>query len=207
MKLYTYAAAPNPRRVGLLMKYKGIELDTQEIDLMAKEQFSPAFSAVNPRLTLPTLVLDDGTTLSETIAICVYLDELYPDKPVFGKTSLERAQIIGYCHRIFFDGFTAVAEVLRNKGDAFKDSPIPGPLKMPQITELVERGNLRIGAFHEAMNAELAGKQFLVGDTMSQADIDLYVVLGFCGWVRRAIPESCSILQDWFNSMKLALGE
>lgn len=207
MKLYTYALAPNPRRVGLLMKYKGIEIDTQEVDLAAKEQFLPAFSTVNPRLTLPTLVVSDAITLTDTIAICAYLDELYPDKPVFGKTSLERAQIIGYCHRIFFDGFTAVAEVLRNKGEAFKDSPIPGPLKMPQIAELVDRGNLRIGAFYDAMNAEVTGKQYLVGDAISQADIDLYVVLGFCGWVRRAIPENCIALQAWFNNMKVSFGE
>jgi glutathione S-transferase len=207
VKLYTYAIAPNPRRVGLLMKYKGIDLATQEVDLAAKEQFSPDFSAVNPRLTLPTLVLDDGTTLSDTIAICAFLDETYSGKSVFGKTSLERAQIIGCCHRIFFDGFTAVAEVLRNKGNAFKDSPLPGPLKMPQIAELVERGNLRVTAFLEAMNTEVAGKQYLVGDTLSQADIDLYVVIGFCGWIRRAIPEECVELQSWFDAMKSGFDE
>ena len=207
MKLYTYAPAPNPRRVGLLMKYKGIELETQEIDMMAKEQLSPAFSAVNPRLTLPTLVLDDGTILSDTVAICAYLDDVFPDNPVFGKTGLQRAQIIGYCHQIFFEGFSAVGEVLRNKGKAFQDSPLPGPLKMPQIAELVERGNLRITAFFETMNTEIESKEYLVGDTVSQADIDLYVVLGFCGWVRRAIPEDCGALQTWFDTMKLKLGE
>jgi glutathione S-transferase len=207
VKLYTYPLAPNPRRVGLLMKYKGIELEIQEVDMMAKEQFSPAFSAVNPRLTLPTLVLSDGTTLSDTIAICVYLDDAFPDKPVFGKTGLQRAQIIGYCHSIFFEGSSAVAEVLRNKGKAFKDTPLPGPLKMPQIAELVERGNLRITAFFEAMNAEVEGKEYLVGEAVSQADIDLYVVLGFCGWVRRAIPEDCVALQTWFDGMKLNLDD
>ena len=66
MKLYTYAVAPNPRRVGLLMKYKGIEIESQEIDLVAKEQFSPEFSAINPRLTLPALVLADGTMPNST---------------------------------------------------------------------------------------------------------------------------------------------
>ena len=207
MKLYTYAVAPNPRRVGLLMKYKGIEIESQEIDLVAKEQFSPEFSAINPRLTLPALVLADGTMLTDTIAICVYLDGMFPEKSVFGKTALERAQIMGYCHRIFFEGFSAVAEVLRNKGEAFKDSPIPGPLKMPQIPELVERGNLRIRAFYEAMDAEVAGKQFLGGDSLSQADIDLYVVFGFCGWVRHSIPKECVALQSWFDAMKLAMGE
>ncbi|MBQ0796051.1 glutathione S-transferase family protein [Zhongshania sp.] len=207
MKLYTYALAPNPRRVGLMMKYKGIELETQEIDLAAKEQFSPEFSAVNPRLTLPSLVFDDGAIISDTIAICLYLDEVYPGASVFGQSSLERAHVIGWCHRIFFEGFSAVAEVLRNKGDAFKDSALPGPLKIPQIVELVERGNLRISAFFEAMNDEVSNRNYLVGDSLTQADIDLYVVLGFCGWVRRKIPENCPELQGWYDAKKAFFGE
>lgn len=207
MKLYTFDAAPNPRRVGLLLKYKGVKIDTQAIDLMAKEQFADSFRAINPRSTLPTLQLDDGTVLTDTIAICMYIDSVYPDKPLFGRDGLQRAQVIGYCHQIFFEGAMAVAEVLRNKGEAFKDRPLPGPLKMPQLPELVERGNLRIGAFFESMNAEIGGRDFLVGDELSQADIDLYVVLGFCGWVKRQIPDNCPALQTWFASMKSRFGE
>ncbi|WP_373078280.1 glutathione S-transferase family protein [Zhongshania sp.] len=207
MKLYTFEAAPNPRRLGLLLKHKGINIDTQAVDLMKKEQFSDSFCAINPRSTLPTLVLDDGTVLTDTIAICMYIDSQYPDKPLFGRNELERAQVIGRCHQIFFEGFTAVAEVLRNKGDAFKDRPLPGPLKMPQLPELIERGNLRIGAFYEAMNDEVAERDFLVGNDLSQADIDLYVTLGFCGWVKRQIPDTCPALQNWFTNMKARFGE
>ncbi|MDF1692029.1 MAG: glutathione S-transferase family protein [Zhongshania sp.] len=207
MKLYTFSAAPNPRRVGLLLKYKGINVDTQEVDLMSKAQFSESFCAINPRSTLPTLVLDDGTVLSDTIAICVYLDAMYPERGLFGSNDVERAQVIGRCHQIFFEGFAAVADVLRNQGDAFKDRPLPGPLPMPQIPQLVERGNLRIGAFVETMNSELTGREFLVGSSLSQADIDLYVVLGFCGWVKRKIPDTCLVLQAWFASMKARFGE
>ena len=207
MKLYTFDPAPNPRRLGLLLKYKGISVDSQTIDMMSKEQFSDSFMAVNPRSTLPTLVLDDGTVLTDTIAICMYIDSLYPEKPVFGRNDLERAQVIGRCHQIYFEGFSAVAEVLRNKGEAFKDRPLPGPLKMPQLPELVERGNLRIGAYYETMNEEIAGREFLVGNTLSQADIDLYVTLGFSGWVKRQIPDTCPALQNWFAGMKSRFGE
>jgi glutathione S-transferase len=207
VKLYTFDVAPNPRRVGLLLKSKGVNIDTQQIDLMTKEQFSGSFCEINPRSTLPTLVLDDGTVLTDTIAICMYIDSVYPDKPLFGRNGLERAQVIGFCHQIFFEGAMAVAEVLRNKGDAFKDRPLPGPLKMPQLPELVERGNLRIGAFFESMNSELSSREFLVGNDLSQADIDLYVVLGFCGWVKRQIPDTCPELQAWFAGMKSRFGE
>lgn len=207
MKLYTFEAAPNPRRVALLLKHKGLSINTETVDLMTKAQFTDGFRAINPRSTLPTLVLEDGTVLTDTIAICLYLDSLHPDKPLFGRNDLTRAQVIGRCHQIFFEGFTAVAEVLRNKGEAFKDRPLPGPLQMPQIPELVDRGNLRIGAFYEAMNEELSERDFLIGNELSQADIDLYVTLGFCGWVKRQIPDNCSSLQNWYITMKSRFGE
>jgi glutathione S-transferase len=207
VKLYTYEPAPNPRRLGLFIKHKGMSIDTQAIDMMTKAQFSDSFCAINPRSTLPTLVLDDGTVLTDTIAICLYLDGLHPEKPLFGRNDLERAQVIGRCHQIFFEGFSAVAEVLRNKGEAFKDRPLPGPLKMPQIPALIDRGNLRIGAFYETMNEELTGRDFLVGNKLSQADIDLYVTLGFSGWVKRQIPDNCPVLQNWFSGMKTRFGE
>jgi glutathione S-transferase len=207
VKLYTFSAAPNPRRVALFLKYKGLVLAAEEIDMMAKAQFSEEFRQVNPKSTLPTLQLDDGSVLTDTIAICVYLDSEHPEKSLFGSNNLERARVIGFCHSISLEGFHAVAEVLRNGSEAFKDRPLPGPLKMPQIPQLIERGNLRISAFFEDMDKALEGRAYLVGNAMSQADIDLYVMLGFCGWVKRKIPQECPVLQAWFLSMKSQFGE
>lgn len=202
MKLYTFDVAPNPRRVGLMLKYKGLNLDTEQVDLMKGEQLRPAFSQINPQCTVPALQLDSGEVLCDVIAINLYLDSLYPEKTVFGNSALERAKIVAWCQRLYVDGLAAVAEVLRNGSEAFKGRALPGPLALPQIPELVERGNLRITAFYEAMDGALKGRDFLVGDALSQADIDLYVVLGFCNWVKRDIPESCSTLRHWFDGMK-----
>ncbi len=207
MKLYTFDVAPNPRRVALLLKHKGIELDTVQVDLMKKEQFHPEFSQLNPSCTVPTLQLDSGEVLCDVIAINLYLDDLYPQSSVFGCSALERAKIIALCQRIYVDGLAAVAEVLRNGSEVFKDRALPGPLAVPQIPALVERGNLRITAFYDAMDTELAGRDFLVGEALSQADIDLYVVLGFCGWVKRDIPEQCGTLRSWYQMMKRHFGE
>lgn len=207
MNLYTYAVAPNPRRLGLFMKYKGIEIPTQEIDLTKGEHHSEAYQAINPRRTVPTLVLEDGSVLCETVAICLYLESLYPDKPLMGITGLEQAKIVGWCHRIFVEGITAIADILRNKNDHFKDSALPGSLKLAQIPELVDRGHLRIRDFLAAMDLELENGGYLCGDRLSQADIDLYALIGFCGWVKLGIPDDCQNLQAWFQRIKSELGE
>ncbi len=70
MKLYTYPGAPSPLRVELMLRYKGVQLDTQVIDLRAGEQFGDDFRRINPRCTVPALELDDGSSLSEVISIC-----------------------------------------------------------------------------------------------------------------------------------------
>ena len=82
MKLYTFDAAPNPARLGMFMQYKGISLDTIQIDLGAEEQLGEAYRAIVPEATVPALVLDDGTVLCSVIAIAHYLESQYPDKPL-----------------------------------------------------------------------------------------------------------------------------
>lgn len=207
MKLYTFDIAPNPRRVGLFLKEKGVSLDTIPVDLGKGEQFSSPLIDVNPDSTVPALVLDDGTVLTDVIAICLYLESLYPEPPLFGQTPLEQAQVVGWCHRIYINGLGAVAEVLRNKSEMFKGRALPGAVPLPQIPELAERGNARITAFFEAMDKEVAEKDYLVGDRLSQADIDLYASLGFCGWVQRAVPEECQALTAWLAKMRAHFGE
>ena len=207
MKLYTFDPAPNPRRVGLMLKHKGIDIDSEQVDLMKGEQMHGDYSKVNPLCTVPALQLDNGDVLCDAIAISLYIDDQFPEKSVFGASALERAKIVAWCQRIYVDGLAAVAEVLRNVNPVFEGRALPGPLAVPQIAELEERGNLRITAFYEAMDRELQNRQFLVGQRLSQADIDLYVVLGFCNWVKRDIPDNCVVLKNWFNSMKQHFGE
>lgn len=207
MKLYTFDIAPNPRRVSLFLKEKGVSLETIAVDLGKGEQFSSPLIDVNPDSTVPTLVLDDGTVLTDVIAICLYLDSVYPEPSLFGSNQLERAQVVGWCHRIYIDGLAAVAEVLRNKGNMFKGRALPGPVPLPQIPELVERGNARIDAFFSAMDKVVAKRPYLVGERLSQADIDLYAALGFCGWVERSVPAELGALTQWFGTMKAHFGE
>lgn len=197
MKLYTYDPAPNPQRLAAFMKYKGIELDTVQVDLATAEQLSPEHLAVNPGGTVPALVLDDGTSLGAVIAIVTYLEEIYPEKPLLGTTAQERAEVVNWCHNLFTGLTSAIASVFRNRSKGFVDRALPGPLNLPQIPELIERGQTQIDYFLPQIDRHLADRTWLAGDNFSFADIDLHCTIGFLGWVKQTIPEDCKHLQAW----------
>ena len=140
MKLYTFDAAPNPARLGMFMQYKGISLDTVQIDLGAEEQLGEAYRAIVPEATVPALVLDDGTVLCSVIAIAHYLESQYPDKPLLGRTPEERARVLNWNHRLYSDIFAAAADAFRNGHPNYVDRALPGPVNVAQLPELVERG-------------------------------------------------------------------
>ena len=205
MKLFTYDPAPNPMRVGLFIKAKGLSLETVQIDLMKGAQFDDSYQKINPRCTVPALQLDDGEVISEVIAICNYLDEVYPEHRMMGDSAEDRARVIGWMHRLFLEGLMPVADVLRNGNKNFSGRALPGPVDVEQIPALVERGNTMIGVFYETLNAALEGRQWLATDKLSQADIDAFCIIGFTGWVQREVPESCANIGAWQARFKQAL--
>jgi glutathione S-transferase len=207
MKLYTYDPAPNPRRLALFMRYKGIQIETVQVDMMKAEQLSEEYRKINPQCTVPALQLDDGTVLSEVIGICLYLEGLYPDKPLLGTTPLEKAQVISWDHNVFLSMMMAVASMLRNRGDSFRNRALPGPLDVPQIPELVERGRLQLEYAMPQMDARLADNPWVAGQHFSLADIDLLVCVDFMAWVKQSIPEDCTNLKAWYARARAELGE
>ena len=199
MKLYTYDPAPNPRRLTLFLKLKGIEIDTQQIDMMTAEQLNDRYRQINPACTLPALVLDDGTVMTEVIGMFSYLEELYSEHPLMGSTPLERAQVISWCHRLFQGLMVAIASALRNRGKNFHNRALPGTLDTPQIPELAERGLMQIRHILPQLDAHLATSAWLAGDHFTIADIDLLVMIDFLAWVKESIPDTCPNLQAWYQ--------
>ncbi len=206
MKLYTYDPAPNPRRLGLFMHYKGIVLDTIQVDLRKGEQLGDAYRRVNPDITVPALVLDDGTVLTEVIGICTYLEGLYPDKPLLGTAPLEKALVISWDHNLFMTITMAIAGMLRNRSEAFRNRALPGPLDVPQIPELVERGRLQLQHALPRLDAHLAKSRWLAGENFTFADIDLLVAVDFMGWVKESVPQECAHVRAWYERAKAELG-
>ena len=208
MKLYTFDAAPNPARLGMFMRYKGITLDTVQIDLGTEEQLGEAYRAIVPEATVPALILDDGTALCSVITIAHYLETQYPDNPHLGRTPEERARVLNWNHRLYSDIFLAAGDAFRNGHPNYVDRALPGPVNVAQLPELVERGRIRLTKGLEIINEALSDSAFLAGDHFSFADIDLLAAIDFAKWGARLTPdESLTHLHHWRGEAKAALAE
>lgn len=205
MKLYTFDAAPSPQRLTLFMKYKGIEIETEQVDMMKAEQLGAEYTAKVPAQTVPALVLDDGTVLSQVIGICTYLDAQYPEKPLLGTTPLEKGLVAEWGQKIYAMLFMAIAEALRNSSPGMKGRALPGPLDLEQIPELAQRGKYRLKWAWEQLDKELEGKTWIAGDNFSFADIDMAVCAGFSGWVKCSPGEDLPHLQAYLARVQAEL--
>ncbi len=197
MKLYDCATAPSPRRVRIFLAEKGISLPTVQIDLRNGEQFTPAFRAINPDCTVPVLELDSGTVITDIIAICRYLEELYPNPPLMGRNAEEKAIMECWLRRIEWDGFYVAMEVFRNSTPGFKGRVLPGPEPYEQIPALAERGRLRIQHFFGWLDARLANHEFICGPSFTVADISGMVAIDFSGWAKLKAPGHRTHVHRW----------
>lgn len=198
MKFYDCTTAPSPRRVRIFLAEKGIELDTVQVDLGSGEQLGDAFRKVNPDCVVPALELDDGTCLSEVIAICQYLEELHPEPRLLGATSLERAQVSMWNAKVEQLGLVSMMDAFRNSAKGLVGRALPGPESYEQIPELAERGRQRVLQFFGRLDDQLADNRFVAGDRFSVADISALVLVDFAGWVKLPVPEGAKHLSRWY---------
>ena len=206
MKLYTFDSAPNPARLKMFIDYKGITVDTVQIDMAKAAQLDKGYTDIVPEATLPTLVLDDGTRLTEVIAIAHYLEAIHPERPLLGTTPSERVFILNWNHRIFNTLFMACAEAFRNGHPAYAGRALPGPQNFEQIPALAERGKDRLMTGLEMINSELSHRPFIAGEQLSFADIDLLAVLTFAKWAAKTEPrDEMTDLHAWRQRASEAL--
>jgi len=201
MKLYDCKPAPNPRRVRMFLAEKGIDVPTEQVDLRNGQQFTPEFRAVNPQCVVPFLVLDDGTGIGESEAICRYFEEVHPEPALFGKDAKDKATVTMWQRRMSFDGFDAVGETFRNTTPAFKTRALSGPNFYDQIPELAERGMKRVKNFYRMLDDRLGASRFIAGDRFSIADITAFVAVDFSGWLKLAIPDELSNAKRWYGEV------
>ena len=127
MKFYDCQPAPSPRRARIFIAEKGLDIETVQVDLGAREQLGPEFQAINPYCTVPVLELDDGTRLNSTAGIWNYLEAECPEPVLLGTTPQEKGVIADLQWRIEIDGFFAMAELLRNSASRMKGRALKGP--------------------------------------------------------------------------------
>jgi glutathione S-transferase len=195
MKLYEARRAPNPRRVTMFLAEKGLEIPTVPIDLGALEHKGPAFSAVNPLQRTPALELDDGTVITESVAICRFLEALHPEPPLFGETPLERAIVEMWERRMEFGLLGTVAAVFRHL------HPAMAQMEVPQVPSWGEANKPRVLEFLAFMDRHLADQRFLAGERFSMADITGFVAVDFMKPAKIALPAELSQVRRWHEDI------
>lgn len=201
MKFYDCKTAPSPRRVRIFIAEKGIEIETVQIDLGSGEQFGDSFRAINPDCVVPALQLDDGSCLSEVLAICHYLEAQYPEPALLGVTDKERATILMWNSKVEQQGLWPVADAFRNAAKGLKDRAATGPVSYAQIPELAERGRERVEQFFRRLDDQLADNEFVAGDSFSIADISAMVVVDFSAWIKLPVPEDAVNTRRWYGAV------
>ncbi len=136
MKFYDCSTAPSPRRVRIFLAEKGISVPSVQVDLRNNEQLTPAFRAINPDATVPSLELDDGARINDAIGICVYFEAIHPQPPLMGASAEEKALVTAWQREVERNGFYAVMEAFRNSTPGLKGRALPGPHDYEQIPAL-----------------------------------------------------------------------
>jgi glutathione S-transferase len=202
VRLYDSPRAPSPRRVRIFAAEKGIALDRVEIDLASGEHLTPAFLTRNPRGALPVLETDDGDVLTESSAICRYLEALHPEPALFGTAPIEIGRIEQWTRRIEGEGYAAAVYVFRNASKGLAGRALVGAApSVPQLPGLIDRGRTMWAAFVADLDAHLCNREWIAGDGLSYADITALVAIDFGRRARLELPESVAALRRWHAAM------
>ena len=195
LKLYNSNFAPNPRRVRIFLAEKGLAIPRVEVDLGKLEHKTTEFSALNPFQTIPVLELDDGTKISELIAICRYIEELHPQPNLFGATPLERALVEMWQRRVELHLMLPITQVMRHT------HPHMAQMEVPQVPEWAAANRQRALRNMLVFDGVLADRAFIAGDRFTVADITGLVALDFTRPARIAIPPELAHLNRWRNTL------
>lgn len=182
--------APNPRRVRIFLAEKGVTIPTVRVKLAKREHKLEEHRARNSLGQVPTLELDDGTMISESVSICRYLEALHPAPPMFGTTPYEAARIDMMIRRIEFALMTPVGMFWRHAH----------PLTAALLTQFKDFGESNRALYASAcqwLDREIAGRDFMAGDAYSMADIVALTTVDFAAFTGLDMPAECGNLRAW----------
>ena len=184
MKLYDFPGAPNPRRVRVVAAEKNIELDYVTVDMAKREHKTQEFIQKNPSGKIPVLELEDGTCIGESIAICRYLEALYPRPNLFGEDALETAQI-EMAHR------QIELELMSQIGTSWVNGPVVAKMGLVEPIEAAkQRSDDLTRAYYQRMNMELGRRDYLAGARYTMVDITAAIAVDFASALVGLKPDS-----------------
>ena len=195
MKIIETKAAPNPRRVRIFLAEKGIAVPYEEVDLMKGALKTPEFTKLNSSQRVPVLVLDDGTAISETVAICRFFEETQPKPALFGEGPKGRAVVEMWQRRMELELFHSVAQAFRHT------HPAMAHLEVPQVKDWGEACKGRALEALKVLDAQLGNAKFVAGDAYSIADITALVAIDFMRPARLQRPPELKHLERWYNEV------
>ncbi len=195
MRLYDGGRAANPRRVRIFLAEKGITVPIEPIDLGKLQQRSETYSVVNPMQRVPALVLDDGTVITESMAICRYFEALQPEPPLFGRGALDSALIEMWSRRVEFHLYLPVSYLFQHLHPAMK------VMVDPQVPAWGEANKPRVFEFLRFLDGELKERPYVAGKEFTVADITTLVSVDFMKVSKLTVPEELANLRRWHTEV------
>jgi glutathione S-transferase len=195
MKLYDGGRAPNPRRVRIFLAEKGIKIPTEQVDLGKLEQRSDAYTAINPMQRVPALVLDDGTVIAESIAICRYFEAVQPEPALFGRGAVESALVEMWNRRAELHLLFPVASVFQHLHPAMK------AMVNPQVGAWGEANKPRVFDFLQFLDRELKNRPYVAGENYTVADITAMIAVDFMRVSKMTVPDNFANVRRWHEAV------
>lgn len=188
MKLYAFPVAPNPTKVKTYLGEKGLQIEIVLVNLREGEQRKPEFLALNPLGKLPVLELDDGSSLTESLAIIQYLEELHPDPTMIGRDPLERARVRELERICDIGVLQSVARTVH---------ATRSPLGLPPRPELAEVALDYLNQHLAVLDPRLGEGPFVAGEHVSIADCTLWAACNFAQFGKVEIDPKYSNVIAW----------
>jgi len=191
MKLYDGGRAPNPRRVRVFLAEKGITVPLEPVDLGKMAHKTAAYATINPVQRVPALELDDGTVISESIAICRYFEAQQPEPALFGVGAKEAAIVEMWERRVEFHLLAPISHIFRNS------HPAMAAMEVPQVPAWADANKPRVMEFLDVLDARLKNHRYVAGDRYSVADITAMISVDFMKPAKLTLPDEMTSVKRW----------
>ena len=195
MKVYDFVGAPNPKKLRVYLAEKGISVPMQQVHIVVGENRTPEFLKKNPLGGLPVLELDDGSCLTESLAIIEYFEELHPKPPMIGTNPLERGRV-REIERIAEQGvLLRVATIFQNTHPF-----MAGRIK--QSAEAAENARNQLATFLKVIDGRIGRQPFVAGQHPTIADCTLVAALDFAEFAQVPIDAGCTNVARWYTDFR-----
>jgi len=192
MKVYDFPYAPNPQKLRVYLAEKGLNIQKVTVNITRGENRTPEFLSKNPMGSLPVLELDDGTCLTESLAIIEYFEDLYPDPNMIGETPLERARVRELERLAEMSILSRVARYFFHKSPYFAS--------FNQVSEIAEYAIQGLPNALAIMDNSIGQNEFVAGSVPSIADCTLFAALEHAKRANLELHYNYNNLSRWYNN-------